>query len=49
MKKKAIIISVCIVLLLSAVGVVTYMLMKEKKANYALNQEFQLEKNDLDC
>ena len=48
MKKKAIIISVCIVLLLSAVGVVTYMLMKEKKANYALNQEFQLEKNDLE-
>jgi cell division protein FtsL len=48
MKKKAIIISVCIVLLLSAVGVVTYMLMREKKANYALNQEFQLEKNDLE-
>jgi predicted nucleic acid-binding Zn-ribbon protein len=48
MKKKSIIITVCIVLLLAAVGVVGYMLMREKKANYALNQEFQLEKSDLE-
>lgn len=48
MKKKTIIISVCVVVLLAAIGVVSYMLMKEKKANYSLNQEFQLEKNDLE-
>lgn len=48
MKKKTIIISVCIVILLAAIGVVSYMLIKEKKANYSLNQEFQLDKNDLE-
>ena len=48
MKKRTIIVSVCIILLLSAIGYVTYMLMKEKKANNSLNQEFQLVKNDLE-
>lgn len=48
MKKRTIIISICVLLLLSAIGVVTYMLMREKKANYALNQEFELEKGDLE-
>ncbi len=48
MKKKTIIFTVCIVLLLAAIGIVTYMLMKEKKANYSLNQEFVLDKNDLE-
>ena len=48
MKKKTIIFTVCIVLLLAAIGIVTYMLMKEKKAHYSLNQEFVLDKNDLE-
>jgi predicted nucleic acid-binding Zn-ribbon protein len=48
MKKKTIIITVCAVLLLIIAGVTTYMLMREKKANYELNQEFQLEKGDLE-
>lgn len=48
MKKKTIIFTVCIVLLLAAIGIITYMLMKEKKANYSLNQEFVLDKNDLE-
>ncbi len=48
MKKKTIIFTVCIVLLLAAIGIVSYMLMKEKKANYSLNQEFVLDKNDLE-
>lgn len=48
MKKKSIIITVCIVLMAIAVGIVSYMFLREKKANYALNQEFQLEKGDLE-
>lgn len=48
MKKKTIIFTVSIVLLLAAIGIVSYMLMKEKKANYSLNQEFVLDKNDLE-
>jgi murein DD-endopeptidase MepM/ murein hydrolase activator NlpD len=48
MKKKTIIISVCALLLLIAVGVVSYLLLREKKANQSLNQEFQLEKTDLE-
>lgn len=48
MNKKSIIITVCVVLLLAAIGVVTYLLMREKQANQSLNQEFQLEKTDLE-
>lgn len=48
MKKKSIILSVCVILLLIAAGVTTYLMLREKKANYALNQEFQLEKGDLE-
>lgn len=48
MKKKSIIFIVCLVILLIGVGVTAYLLIKEKKANYSLNQEFQLEKTDLE-
>lgn len=48
MKKRTIIIITSGVLLLIAITVVVFMLMREKKANYALNQEFELEKGDLE-